>query len=116
MSPFENDKIITQSNTKEERLNYIIGYLGVSEHNQAIIYCLYPGYTETYAKNYCATLQEPIFPKQETLLFIEHLKANYFGQLYLSPKKQQNIVYQFHECVMRVKINYNFVISVYEIC
>lgn len=86
ISPFENDKVITQSNTKEERLNYIIGYLGVSEHNQAIIYCLYPGYTETYAKNYCATLQEPIFPKQETLLFIEHLKANY-GFFYGGSKK-----------------------------
>ena len=60
--------------------------MGVNEHNQAIVYCLYPGYTENYARNYCATLQGQIFPKQETLLFIDHLKANY-GFLYSGSKK-----------------------------
>lgn len=76
-SPFKNKKIVTQANSKEDRLNHIISYLGVCERNQAIVYCLYPGYTENYARNYCATLQEPIILKQETLLFIEHLKGNY---------------------------------------
>ena len=77
VSPFENDNCITQTKNKEERLNFIIKHLGVSEHNQAIVYCLYPGYTESYARKYCSTLQGQIFPKQETLLFIEHLKENY---------------------------------------
>lgn len=77
VSPFENDNSITQTKNKEERLNFIIKHLGVSEHNQAIVYCLYPGYTESYARKYCSTLQGQIFPKQETLLFIEHLKENY---------------------------------------
>ena len=86
VSPFENEKSTTHTNNKEERLNFIINHLGVNEHNQAIVYCLYPGYTENYARNYCATLQGQIFPKQETLLFIDHLKANY-GFLYSGSKK-----------------------------
>lgn len=86
VSPFENEETITQTKNKEERLNYIIDYLGINENNQAIVYCLYPRYTENYAKNYCSTLQEQITPKQETLLFIEHLKANY-SFLYGNNKK-----------------------------
>lgn len=76
-SPFESKKMVTQANSKEDRLNYIISYLDVCERNQAIVYCLYPGYTENYARNYCATLQKPTISKKETLLFIEHLKGNY---------------------------------------
>ncbi len=77
VSPFENEKIITQTKTKEERLNFIINHLHVSKDNQAIVYCLYPGYTESYARNYCSTLSGKPMPKVETLLFIEHLKSNY---------------------------------------
>lgn len=77
VSPFESEKTITQTQNKEERLNYIIDYLGVNENNQAIVYCLYPAYTENYARNYCSTLKAPVSFQKETLLFIEHLKANY---------------------------------------
>ncbi len=77
VSPFESEKTITQTQNKEERLNYIIDYLGVNENNQAIVYCLYPGYSENYARNYCSTIQGEVVLQKETHLFIEHLKANY---------------------------------------
>ena len=76
-SPFENEKSKTNAETKEERLNYIMNRLEVSARNQALVYCLYPAYTENYARSYCENLQEQILLKQETLLFIEHLKENY---------------------------------------
>lgn len=75
-SPFDNDVQAIEETSKKDHLKHIVEYLHINNYQQAIIYCLYPGYTENYARDYCNQINKA-FPKEETLLFIDHLKKNY---------------------------------------
>lgn len=76
-SPFENYKESTSANKAIERLLYTANKLGFSKSNQAIVYCLYPAYTEQHAREFSDSFidQEPI--NERLQMFIEHLKNNY---------------------------------------
>ena len=76
-SPFENYKESTSANKAIERLLYTANKLGFSKSNQAIVYCLYPAYTEQHAREFSDSFidQEPI--NERLQMFIEHLQNNY---------------------------------------
>lgn len=76
-SPFEEEKIATAATAKRDKLQCIVKHLGIDERNQALVYCLYPGYTENYARDYCMAINNKPVNPPETALFIEHLKKNY---------------------------------------
>ena len=76
-SPFEEEKISTAATAKRDKLKCIIQHLGIDEGNQALVYCLFPGYTENYARDYCTSINDKPVNSPETALFIEHLKKNY---------------------------------------
>ena len=76
-SPFEEEQTKTKATAKRDKLQCIVQHLGIDERNQALVYCLYPGFTENYAREYCAAIQNKPINSPETALFIEHLKKNY---------------------------------------
>ena len=76
-SPIESESknIHTQAVTKAEKMAFTVKELGISKENPAIVYCLFPGYTETYAREYCNGKEENKDSRIE--LFIEHVKKNF---------------------------------------
>lgn len=76
-SPFENYNESTPSNKPIEKLIYVANRLQFSKTNQAIVYCLYPAYTEQHAREFSDSYKDP-FPIDSSIqMFIEHLKNNY---------------------------------------
>lgn len=76
-SSFANFSRSTQAKTSIEKLTYVAKELKFSRNNQAIVYCLYPAYTEKYAKLYSEYFDSISSQSRELQLFIDHLKQNY---------------------------------------
>lgn len=55
-TPFEETKKPTGKTLKREKLDYIVRFLQIDKENAAIVFCLYPKYTEKYAREYCENL------------------------------------------------------------
>ena len=76
-SPFENYNESTLSNKPIEKLIYVANRLQFSKTNQAIVYCLYPAYTEQHAREFSDSYKDPLPVDSSIQMFIEHLKNNY---------------------------------------
>ena len=76
-SPFENYNESTPSNKPIEKLIYVANRLQFSKTNQAIVYCLYPAYTEQHARELSDNYKDPSPIDSSIQMFIEHLKNNY---------------------------------------
>ena len=76
-SPFENYNESTPSNKPIEKLIYVANRLQFSKTNQAIVYCLYPAYTEQHAREFSDSYKDPLPVDSSIQMFIEHLKNNY---------------------------------------
>ncbi|MDE6758425.1 MAG: DEAD/DEAH box helicase [Clostridia bacterium] len=76
-SPFENIYEKTQISKPIEKLIYTANKLGFSKENQAIVYCLYPAYTEKFAREFSSQYLEPSQISDQIKMFIEHLRKNY---------------------------------------
>lgn len=76
-SPFENFKESTTVSKPIDKLIYTAQQLGFSKANQAIIYCLYPAYTEKHAKEFSEKYLEQSIASEKIKMFLEHLKNNY---------------------------------------
>ena len=76
-SPFENYNESTPSNKPIEKLIYVANRLQFSKTNQAIVYCLYPAYTEQHAREFSDSYKNPSPIDSSIQMFIEHLKNNY---------------------------------------
>ena len=76
-SPFENYNESTLSNKPIEKLIYVANRLQFSKTNQAIVYCLYPAYTEQHAREFSDSYKDPSSIDSSIQMFIEHLKNNY---------------------------------------
>lgn len=76
-SPFENYNTSTSSNKPIEKLIYAANKLQFSKTNQAIVYCLYPAYTEQHARDFSNGYVEQGLIDEKLQMFIDHLKRNY---------------------------------------
>ena len=76
-SPFENYNESTLSNMPIEKLIYVANRLQFSKTNQAIVYCLYPAYTEQHAREFSDSYKDSLPVDSSIQMFIEHLKNNY---------------------------------------
>ena len=76
-SPFENYNDSTHSDKPIEKLIYVANKLHFSKSNQAIVYCLYPAYTEQHARKFSDSFNATSFIDEKIQMFIEHLKNNY---------------------------------------
>lgn len=76
-SPFENYNESTTSNKSIEKLIYVANRLQFSKTNQAIVYCLYPTYTEQHAREFSDSYKDPSPIDSSIQMFIEHLEKNY---------------------------------------
>ena len=76
-SPFENYNESTPSNKPIEKLIFVANRLQFSKTNQAIVYCLYPAYTEQHAREFSDSYKDPLPVDSSIQMFIEHLKNNY---------------------------------------
>lgn len=76
-SPFENYNESTPSNKPIEKLIFVANRLQFSKTNQAIVYCLYPAYTEQHAREFSDSYKDPSPVDSSIQMFIEHLKNNY---------------------------------------
>ena len=76
-SPFENYNESTLSNKPIEKLIYVANRLQFSKTNQAIVYCLYPAYTEQHAREFSDSNKDSLPVDSSIQMFIEHLKNNY---------------------------------------
>lgn len=76
-SPFENYNESTLSNKPIEKLIYVANRLQFSKTNQAIVYCLYPAYTEQHAREFSDSYKDSLPVDSSIQMFIDHLKNNY---------------------------------------
>lgn len=76
-SPFENYNTSTSFNKPIEKLIYVANKLQFSKTNQAIVYCLYPAYTEQHARDFSNYYVEQGLIDEKLQMFIDHLKRNY---------------------------------------
>lgn len=76
-SPFENYKESTSADKSIEKLKYVANKLQFSKTNQAIVYCLYPAYTEQHAREFSDSCADQSLCNDGIQMFIEHLKNNY---------------------------------------
>lgn len=74
-TPFEETQKATGKSLKKDKLAYVVQYLKIDKSNPAIVFCLYPGFTEKYAKAFCEEL-EPIHSPQ-IQMFIDHVTRNF---------------------------------------
>ncbi|MCI8473975.1 MAG: DEAD/DEAH box helicase [Oscillospiraceae bacterium] len=74
-TPFTETQQSTGKKSKRDKLKYIVQYLQVDIDNPAIVFCLYPGYTETYARAFCEEAEE--VQSQQIKLFIDHVSRNF---------------------------------------
>ena len=59
------------------KLKYVANKLQFSKTNQAIVYCLYPAYTEQHAREFSDSYADQSPCNDGIQMFIEHLKNNY---------------------------------------
>ena len=76
-SPFEKFNESTPLNKPIEKLIYAANKLQFSKTNQAIVYCLYPAYTEQHARDFSNGYVEQGLLDEKLQMFIDHLKRNY---------------------------------------
>ena len=76
-SAFEDLSESTNSNKPIEKLVYVTNKLNICKDNQAIVYCIFPAYTENNAKKYCQAINAESTQDIELSTFIEHLCRNY---------------------------------------
>lgn len=74
-TPFEETRLSTGKSTKKDKLSYIVQYLEIDKNNPAIVFCLYPGFTEKYAKVYCEEAEPTNSPQIK--MFIDHIARNF---------------------------------------
>lgn len=74
-TPFEETRQSTGKSTKKDKLSYIVQYLEIDKDNPAIVFCLYPGFTEKYAKAYCEEAEPTQSP--QIRMFIDHIARNF---------------------------------------
>lgn len=71
----------TQENTSVskpiEKLVYVSQRLHISKENQAIVYCLFPAYTENNAREYIQATNLPENNDERISAFLDHLSRNY---------------------------------------
>lgn len=65
----------TPANKKIEKLKFLINQLGITPDEPALVYCLYPGNTETNACQYCE--DKSIVRDKDISIFIDHIERNY---------------------------------------
>ncbi len=76
-SPFENYKESTSADKSIDKLIFVANKLQFSKTNQAIVYCLYPAYTEQRAREFSDNYKKQSVIDGSIQMFIEHLKKNY---------------------------------------
>lgn len=69
------DVITTPATKKMEKLRFLIQQLGITSDEPALVYCLFPGYTEKYARHYCE--DKCIVQDKDISIFIDHIEHNY---------------------------------------
>lgn len=74
-SPIENEAIKTTEKDKFNKLHFIVNKLNITQHNSAIVYCLYPSHTEKNARKYCEKL--PIDDNKLINMFVDHVSRNF---------------------------------------
>lgn len=74
-TPFEEIQHSTGKKSKNDKLEYIIQHLQIDKDNPAIVFCLYPGYTEKYARTFCEGAE--ITQSQQIKLFVDHVSRNF---------------------------------------
>ncbi len=74
-SPFEETRESTGKTTKKDKLSYVVQHLKIDNDNPAIVFCLYPGYTEKYAKAYCEESEPTSSP--QIRMFMDHISRNF---------------------------------------
>lgn len=74
-TPFEETQKATGKSSKKDKLAYIVQYLEIDKDNPAIVFCLYPGFTEKYAKAYCEESEPTQSP--QIRMFIDHITRNF---------------------------------------
>lgn len=75
-SPISGESTLsTPANKKIEKLKFLINQLGITPDEPALVYCLYPGNTETNARQYCE--DKSIVRDKDISIFIDHIERNY---------------------------------------
>ena len=74
-TPFEETKQATGKSSKKDKLAYIVQYLEIDKDNPAIVFCLYPGFTEKYARAYCEEAE--LTQSQQIRIFVDHVARNF---------------------------------------
>ena len=67
----------TSASKPIDKLVYVSKKLQISKNNQAIVYCLFPAYTEKNAREYIQTANLPENTDEKISSFLEHLSRNY---------------------------------------
>lgn len=67
----------TPASKSIDKLIYVSKKLQISKNNQAIVYCLFPAYTEKNAREYIQTANLPENTDEKISSFLEHLSRNY---------------------------------------
>lgn len=67
----------TPASKSIDKLIYVSKKLQISKNNQAIVYCLFPAYTEKNAREYIQTANLPENTDEKISSFLEHLLRNY---------------------------------------
>lgn len=74
-TPFEETRQSTGKTSKKDKLEYMVQYLKIDKDNPAIVFCLYPGYTEKYARAFCEDAE--VTQSQQIKLFVDHVSKNF---------------------------------------
>lgn len=69
------DVITTPASQKIDKLRFLTQQLSITPDEPALVYCLYPGFTEKYARQYCEGMC--IVQDKDISIFIEHIEHNY---------------------------------------
>lgn len=67
----------TSASKSIDKLVYVSKKLQFSKNNQAIVYCLFPAFTEKNAREYIQTANLPENTDEKISSFLEHLSRNY---------------------------------------
>lgn len=74
-TPFEETQEATGMSSKKDKLAYVVQYLKINKNNPAIVFCLYPGFTEKYARAFCEG--DKVIYNSQIQMFIDHIKHNF---------------------------------------
>lgn len=76
-SAFMNEQKPTGANSSIDKLVYVAEELHISKENQAIVYCVFPAYTEKNARSFCDSIHAKVTDDDELCIFIDHLHSSY---------------------------------------